>query len=147
MFLVIYHFSAMIPRGENEMGVSHCEIIREYIMALNKFLPHLKPEDPLFYRGNEGSDTKESKFVNQWIGERYLKCVPRQICEFLGLPNPEKFRSHSIRHSSATIAAQNGATVPQLMVSRIFITTIYCSVFAHLQNVPFLISILLTTPT
>ena len=107
------------------MGVSHCEIVREYIMALNKWLPHLKPESPLFYRGNEGNDTKVSKFVDQWIGERYLKLVPRQICEFLGLPSPERFRSHSIRHSSARIAAQNGATVPQLMVSTIFLQPLF----------------------
>ena len=125
IFLVIYFFSAIIPRGENELGVSHCEIVREYIMALNKFLPHLKPENPLFYRGNEGSETKISKFVDQRIGQRYLKSVPREICEFLQLPNPEKFRSHSIRHSSACIAAQNGATAPQLMASIIFFTATY----------------------
>ena len=92
-------------------------------MALNKDLPHLKPENPLFYRGNEKSETTNSKFVNQRIGERYLKSVPREICEFLQLPNPEKFRSHSIRHSSARIAAQNGATVPQLMASIFLHTT------------------------
>ena len=124
IFIFITLFSAIIPRGENELGVSHCEIIREYIMALNKFLPHLKPENPLFYRGNpasnEGSKPKISKFVNQRIGERYLKSVPREICEFLQLPNPENFRSHSIRHSSARIAAQNGATAPQLMASIFF---------------------------
>ena len=110
----------MIPRGENEAGVSHCEIVREYIMQLNLCLPNIKPHDPLFYRGNPGSGDKVSKFVNQHMGDRFLKSVPREICEFLGLPNPEKFRSHSIRHTSANISAQNGATVPQLMVSRIF---------------------------
>ena len=111
----------MIPNGRNTMGVSHTEIVREYIMALNMDLPHLKPEDKLFYRGNPSNDKLPSKFVDQVIGERYLKFVPREICEYLGLPNPEKYKSHSIRHSSATIAAQNGATAPQLMVSRTFL--------------------------
>ena len=111
----------MIPWGTNSSGVSHTEIVREYIRALNRDLPHLKPENNLFYRGNPSNDTGPSKFVDQVIGERYLKCVPREICEFLGLPNPENFKSHSMRHTAACIAAQNGATSPQLMVSQTFL--------------------------
>ena len=102
------------------MGVSHTEIVREYIMALNMDLPHLKPENKLFYRGNPSSNKSPSKFVDQVIGEKYLKSVPREISEFLGLENPKKYKSHSIRHSAACIAAQNGATAPQLMVSLTF---------------------------
>ena len=119
MFFMFF-FRAMIPRGENEFGVSHCEIVREYIMQLKLCLPNLKPHDPLFYRGNPSAGNKASKFVNQQMGDKYLKAVPREICEFLGLPNPEKFRSHSMRHTAAEIAAQNGASVPQLMVSRFY---------------------------
>ena len=108
----------MIPRGRNAQGVCHSEIIREYVLALRADLPHLKADSRLFYRGNPASDTLPSKFQNQVIGEKYLKAVPREICEYLGLPDPHKYRSHSIRHTSATLAAANGATVPQLMVSR-----------------------------
>ena len=108
----------MIPRGRNGQGVCHSEIVREYVLALRADLPHLKADNRIFYRGNPASDKLPSKFQNQVIGEKYLKAVPREICEYLGLEDPHKYRSYSIRHTSATLAAANGATVPQLMVSR-----------------------------
>ena len=130
----------MIPNGRNTMGVSHTEIVRDYIRALNRDLPHLKPENNLFYRGNPSNDTGPSKFVDQVIGERYLKCVPREICEFLGLPNPEKFKSHSMRHTAACIAAQNGATAPQLMVSQTFLQNL--TIWQYLINFKALVFLL-----
>ena len=86
-------------------------------MALDKDLPHLKPEDSLFYRGNPPKNGKPSKFQNQPIGDKYLKNVPREMAIFLGLKNPERYKSHTMRHTAACFAAENGATIPQMMVS------------------------------
>jgi integrase len=90
-------------------------------MVLNKDLPSLKPDFPLFYRGNPKTDKGiPSKFVNQQMGERFLKAVPRDIADFLGKENLADFKSHTFRHTAATLAAENLVPTAQMMVSSTF---------------------------
>ena len=101
----------------NSAGISHGDILHQYLVALKQDLPHVNENSPLFFRGNPATDSKKSYFQNQPIGEGLLKSVAREMAVFLRLPNPKKYKSHSIRHTSATIAAERGATEAQLTVS------------------------------
>ena len=110
-------FRVKILRKPNKAGVSHADIIHQYLLALKKDVPFIKPSDPLFYRGNGPTPTVPSYFQNSHVGEGKLRLVAREMAQFLGLNNPENFKGHSFRHTSATLAAEKGAQVPQLMVS------------------------------
>jgi integrase len=48
------------------------------------------------------------------IGQGMISSYPKKIAEFLQLPDPNQYTSHSFRHSGATILADDGATVMQL---------------------------------
>ena len=87
-------------------------------MALKKFIPNIKPSDPLFFRGNGPTPTIPSYFQNSYVGVGKLMLVAREMADFLGKDKPETYKSHSIRHTAATLASEKMATVPQLMVSQ-----------------------------
>ena len=110
-------FSVKILRKPNKAGVSHADIIHQYLLALKKDVPMIKPSDPLFYRGNGPTPTVPSYFQNSHVGEGKLRLVAREMADFLGLDKPETYKSHSFRHTAATLASEKLATVPQLMVS------------------------------
>ena len=113
----------------NKAGISHGDILHEYLTALKSDLPHLTENSPLFFRGNPPTSTVKSYFQNQPIGEGLLKSVAREMAEFLQLPNPENFKSHSYRHTAAQLAAERGATEAMLTVSSFFFSFIFMSHF------------------
>ena len=83
--------------------------------CLGKYLGRLKEElgkyqGRVFYTGR-----KNGGLVAQPMGRNMLSEVPHQVARFLGKPNPEEYTFHSFRRSSATAAADAGAT-PQQMV-------------------------------
>ena len=49
------------------------------------------------------------------MGKNLLSKVPCEMATVLGLDNPVSFTFHSLRRSSATAAADSGASVQQLM--------------------------------
>ena len=63
----------------------------------------------MFWTGTHGS------FTNVPMGKNTISMIPRQVADLLGKEDPSKFTFHSLRRSSATVAADNGATVAQLM--------------------------------
>lgn len=46
--------------------------------------------------------------TNQVIGKNKLGGMPKEIAQFLKLPNPEGYTGHSFRRSSATLIADEG---------------------------------------
>ena len=126
---ILLNFRVKVLKKPNAAGISHGDILNQYLVALKRDLPHLTANSPLFYRGNPATATVPSYFQNQPIGEGMLMGVAREMALFLQLPNPEKYKSHSIRHTSATLAAERGATEAQLTVS-----------FSHLHIIDFLTS-------
>ena len=109
-------FRVKILKKPNKAGISHADIIHEYLEALKKDVPNIGPDSKLFWRGNPPTPTVKSKFQAQFMGDGKLMEVAREIATFLGLVKPEKYMSHSIRHTAATLAAQRLATAPQMMV-------------------------------
>ncbi|KAJ8665302.1 hypothetical protein QAD02_006964 [Eretmocerus hayati] len=57
---------------------------------------------------------RDGNFINLACGEKTIGGVPKAVAEFLGLPEPERYTSHSIRRSSATVYAESGCTEVEL---------------------------------
>jgi integrase len=62
-----------------------------------------------FFRGTP------SAFFNQPLGKNIISKVPCEMATILGLENSQEFTFHSLRRSSATAAADGGASAQQLM--------------------------------
>ncbi|KAJ8684953.1 hypothetical protein QAD02_020746 [Eretmocerus hayati] len=58
---------------------------------------------------------RHGSFINEAAGERTIASVPRKVAEYLGLPEPHRYTSHSIRRSSATAYAGTGCIDIELM--------------------------------
>ncbi|KAJ8675626.1 hypothetical protein QAD02_011412 [Eretmocerus hayati] len=57
---------------------------------------------------------RNGTFIDSACGDRTIGSVPKTVAEFLGLPEPERDTSHSIRRSSATVYAESGCTDTEL---------------------------------
>lgn len=87
------------------IGGEMAKIIRNYV----KLRPKHAKTDRFFvqYRGG--------KCVNQVIGKHTIAKIPKDIAKFLKLPQENLYTGHSYRHTGTTIAADNGATLEELM--------------------------------
>ena len=118
------YFSITIPDGTNEAGFKPVTIIRMYLRKLNDDVKDLIGTSPLFYCGVAPTQNSPSFFKNAPVGPNELKKVPYYIAVKLNLPEPESYRSHSVRHTAATIGAENGCTTEQLTVSRFLLKSV-----------------------
>ena len=82
-------------------------VLGQYIGRVREELG--KYQGRVFYTGR-----KNGGLQSQPMGRNMLCEVPHQIARFLGKPNPEDFTFHSFRRSSATAAADAGATAQQM---------------------------------
>lgn len=57
---------------------------------------------------------KHKKCTKQVIGKNKFAMMPRLIAEYLELPNPTEYTSHSFRRTSATLLADAGADITTL---------------------------------
>ena len=101
-----------VPKEGEEESV---EDSYDWAGCLGKYLERMKGElgkyqGRVFYTGR-----KNGGLVAQPMGRNMLCEVPHQVARFLGKSNPEDYTFHSFRRSSATAAADAGAT-PQQMV-------------------------------
>ena len=82
--------------------------------CLGQYLGRVKEElgkfqGRVFYTGR-----KNGGLVSQPMGRNKLAEVPHEVARFLGKERPEDFTFHSFRRSSATAAADAGATAQQM---------------------------------
>lgn len=56
----------------------------------------------------------QGKCTQQPIGINKIGNIPKQIADYLNLPNPELYTSHSFRRTSATLLADAGADITTL---------------------------------
>lgn len=54
------------------------------------------------------------KFIKSPLGKNAIASVPREVAMFLGLSNPHLYTGHSLRVSSATTLADEGADILEL---------------------------------
>lgn len=87
--------------------------ITNYLLALSATIG--EPTGSFFkgtpiYKNTGG----ESRFVNQPMGINYLYAIGKDVAKTLNLKNPELYTGHCFRRTSATIAADSGATPQQM---------------------------------
>ena len=98
-------------------GISEEKRIRDsfdWAACLGQYIGRVKEElgkyqGRVFYTGR-----KNGGLVAQPMGRNKLCEVPHEVARFLGKSNPEDFTFHSFRRSSATAAADAGATAQQM---------------------------------
>ena len=116
MFPFHYSLRFSVLNSTNKFGVSHGNILRHYLQKVNSEVKKLKPDDPLFIRGNAPTLKKKSSWTYSPIGLGTLREVPRYIAGWLKLPNAIKHTSHSFRRTCATLAAEGGANAEAISV-------------------------------
>ena len=113
----LFFYSFVIPSEANDAGVSHGEIIKEYLQRLNRDVPDVTEDTPLFLQGKPGTSTQPSCFTKQVIGQNPLTDVPKFIAKKLGLPNINSYSGHSFRRTAATLAAEGNVSADGMTVS------------------------------
>lgn len=95
----------LIPRTSS--GTNYAAIIENYISIVKDELG--KFSGRFLFTGRQAS------FVTQPMGKNMISTVPKEMARWLKKENTEEFTFHSFRRSSATHAADSGATANQLM--------------------------------
>jgi integrase len=66
-------------------------------------------ESSCFTEGRLFLHYRDGKFTKSPLGKNTISSVPRKMAFFLSLPNATKYSGHSLRVTSATVLADNGA--------------------------------------
>lgn len=105
----------LIPAGTLEYDMFH----RYISVILGGEVKKMQPNNRLWLRGNEATETKRSFFSNAPLGDRTIREIPRYIAKKLGYDENTQydFTGHSFRHSGATILADSG--VPTLSIQKV----------------------------
>ncbi len=92
--------------------VCWASIICDYVKKISQDVPNLpRPSDALFFTGRNKAGTKFSKTP---IGKNLLSEVGKEVANVLSKPDPSSYTGHCWRRSSASAAADNGATTMDL---------------------------------
>ena len=105
------HTSFLVPKvglGEGESDFDWAGCLGQYLDTVKNKLG--KYTGRVFYTGR-----KNGNIINQVLGRNMMAEIPHQIAEFLGKDQPQLFTFHSFRRSSATAAADQGATAQQMV--------------------------------
>ena len=85
-----------------------------YTGVVEEYLTHVKTSLNLF-TGRMFFTGTSVAFFKQPIGKNTISKVPNEMASLLELESPNLYTFHSLRRSSATAAADGGASVQQLM--------------------------------
>ena len=94
----------LVPRTGS---LDYASVVEEYIAAIKSSFGVYTGR--LFYTGTP------NKFVCSFMGKNMVSKVPNEMATLLKKEDPNDFTFHSLRRSSATAAADAGATVQQMM--------------------------------
>ena len=94
----------LVPRAKDVNEIDYAKTVDLYISSIKDQLGKFKGR--LFYT--------ERKFVDSPMGKNSVAGVPKEMASFLEKDNSDAFTFHSLRRSSATAAADSGATAQQL---------------------------------
>ena len=85
----------------------------DYISIYRKYM-NIRPKNckirRLFLKYSKG------KCNNQVVGMNYIAKVPKNIAQYLGLPEPCKYTGHCFRRTSATLLVNRGGDITQLKI-------------------------------
>ena len=89
-------------------SLDYAAVVEDYISAIKSSFGVYTGR--LFYTGTP------NKFVCSFMGKNMISKVPTEMATLLKKDNPNEYTFHSLRRSSATAAADAGATIQQMMV-------------------------------
>ena len=95
----------LIPRSST--GTNYAAIIEDYLQIIKRELGK--------FTGRVLWTGKHSSFVTVPLGKNMVSAVPKEMARWLQKENVDEFTFHSFRRTSATHAADSGATANQLM--------------------------------
>lgn len=102
----------MITIPQTKTNVSKSFVVADYLHKIFQKYRVLRPAkcttERFFLNYQDG------KCTNQPIGINKFGKMPKQIAEFLRLPNPESYTGHAFRRTSATLLAEAGADITTL---------------------------------
>ena len=96
----------LVPRAKDVNEIDYAKTVDLYISSIKDQLGKFKGR--LFYTG------RNLQFVDSPMGKNSVAGVPKEMASFLEKDNSDAFMFHSLRRSSATAAADSGATAQQL---------------------------------
>ena len=97
----------LVPKNKEPNSFDFAEFIANYISNLK--------EDIGTYTGRAFWTGRADHYVNIPMGRNMVADIPHVIATYLELPNAHEFTFHSFRRSSATAAADAGATPAQMV--------------------------------
>ena len=99
----------LIPIKREDPSLCFASKVLEYIHAIRQAFGNIKDDEPLFF-GCHGGEY----FVRQAMGKRMLQGIGKNVAKVLSLGDPDRYTGHCWRRSSATEAANAGATTTDL---------------------------------
>ena len=116
-----YHFNIKRKKQHGEQLSSKFVVpsrlavyLNNYILALRTTIGDYVLEGRLFKGTPKYNHTDAAKFVNQPMGKNKLATIGVDIAKKLELSKPETYTGHCFRRTSATLAADGGATIPEM---------------------------------
>lgn len=94
--------SYIIPKLEYG-GVTTLELFQQYLLCIKK-----RDEKDRFWQTYR---VETDKWIRMQLGINSIRSFPEEIATFLHLPEPQKFTSHSFRHTFATNLAEAGKKI------------------------------------
>ena len=94
----------LVPRTKGH--VNFAGVLEQYVDTIKTDLG--KFTGRFFWTG------KQLSFVNTPLGKNMVSTVPKEMAEYLKKENVSEYTFHSLRRSSATFAADKGATAQQM---------------------------------
>jgi integrase len=104
-FLVLFHQNSTV------CPVHVFRLYKEQVMKLYDSSLFQKPPGRLFRNFNQHSQ----QFTKTPMGHNMISQAPQRIAAFLGKPDSKKYTGHCFRRSSATVLADQGISLPNLM--------------------------------
>lgn len=99
-----YKHRVFIIVNDKEHGIDYLGIYRKYL----SLRPVNLTTDKLFIRYQKGVCT------NQHVGINTIAKIPREIAEYLNLPEPALYTGHCFHRTSATLLTNTGGSMTQL---------------------------------
>lgn len=103
--------SFIVPANHKQPSICMVSHVRAYLDLLKM---DLDKDDQEASKSLFRCCTKANKFGKQPMGINYLSAIGKEVADVLNLPDADSYTGHCFRRTSATIAANQGATAVEL---------------------------------
>ncbi|XP_015125083.1 uncharacterized protein LOC107046879 [Diachasma alloeum] len=100
-------YTFTLPREIVKTNKSRVFVVDEEYYPLLKRYISLRPKD--FEKNNFFVKYQNGRCVRQVMGQHKMSGIPREVAEYLNLPNASRYTGHCYRRSGATVLVDSGA--------------------------------------